>query len=189
MNKSGKLIIYAGPSGSGKGTIKNMVLKNNDFNIVFSVSATTRKPREGEKNGKDYFFIDQKEFKKLIKEKKFIEWTKYSGNYYGTLESEVLKSTNKGKNVLLEVEIEGVKNILKRFPESVTIFIMPPSIEELEKRLISRNTEKKSEIRKRLKIAKKEIKHSTHFKHIIVNKEIKESVKQLSDILKKELKE
>ncbi len=167
MSKKGRLIVVSGPSGSGKGTVLNEVLKNDNF--VYSVSATTRAPREGEIDGKHYFFIDRTEFEKGIKNTGFIEYAEYNGNYYGTPFDFVNKNLKNGKNVILEIEVQGAMQIKKTVPEAVFIFITPESRQELSFRLHSRGTESEEVINRRLAIADKEIPAAFLYDYIILN--------------------
>lgn len=164
----GKLVVVSGPSGAGKGTLLKEILKNNSF--IYSVSATTRKPREGEIDGKNYFFITKKEFENKIKASGFVEHAKYNGNYYGTPLDFVNENLNKGKNVILEIDVQGAMQIKKIFPGAVFIFITPESRAELEKRLRGRNTENEQTICNRLKIASHELSSALLYDYIILNK-------------------
>ncbi len=182
--RKGILIIYSGPSGVGKGVIKEkLFLDDKKYNLIFSISATTRKPRKNEIEGQDYFFLSHDEFKKRIKNKEFAEWAKFVDNYYGTPKNFVIEKLNEGKNVFLEIEIKGVKQIKKLFPDAVTIFIVPPSIEELENRLKKRGTYNEEIIKQRVSRAKKELKYKKLFKHVVVNDEIDNAVNNLKNIL------
>ena len=165
--KKGRLIVVSGPSGSGKGTILAEVLKNPDF--VYSVSATTRSPREGEINGKHYFFIDKKEFEKGIENGGFIEYAEYSENYYGTPYDFVNKNLSEGKNVILEIEVQGAMQIKKSFADALFVFVTPESRAELSDRLHSRGTETEEVINRRLAIADREIPASFLYDYIIIN--------------------
>ena len=149
MKNLKKLIIITGPSGVGKGTVvKELLDRNKD--IWLSISATTRNPRIGEKDGENYYFISDKRFKDMIDKKEFLEWAQFAGNYYGTPLSTVNEKIEKGFIVLLEIEVEGAKQIKEKFPESISIFLLPPSKEELEKRIRNRGTEKEEAIDRRL---------------------------------------
>lgn len=176
MHKN-KLIIFSAPSGSGKTTIITEVLKFFN-NIEFSVSACSRKPRPGEKDGKDYYFLTVDEFKEKIKNNEFVEWEEvYKDNFYGTLKSELERIWAKGNHVLFDVDVLGGVNLKKIFSEnSLAIFIMPPSIKELERRLRNRATETEEQIQKRVGKARKELEYSKFFDVVIVNKEIDAAV-------------
>ncbi len=183
-----KLIIFTGPSGVGKGTILADFFKKVDNNIVYSISNTTRNPRDGEINGMHYFFISKDEFEKLIKENAFLEYANYSGNYYGTSKKFVEEKLKEGKSVLLEIELQGALQVIKKCPNAVTIFIKPPSFEELEKRLRGRHSESEEAIQKRLIAAKEELNNANKFHYVIENKIVDEAVDELIKIYNKETK-
>lgn len=182
--KKGKLIILVAPSGSGKTTIARRLL--NDFpRIKFSVSATTRPPREGEQDGKDYFFLSREEFDQKIKQNDFLEWEEfYNGSRYGTLRSEVDKLIESGYFPLLDIEVKGALNIKRQYgSRSVSIFIQPPSIEELKKRLLSRGTEDDASLETRLERAQKELGYATRFDYVVINDELDTAYKQVKTIV------
>ena len=149
MKNQKKLIILTGPSGVGKGTVVKEIL-DKDKNIWLSISATTREPRKGEKEGKSYYFLKQEKFKEMIEQNLFLEWAQFAGNYYGTPLSSVNEKIKKGFTVLLEIEVEGAKQIKEKFPNSLSIFLLAPDISELERRIRKRGTEKEDAIKKRL---------------------------------------
>lgn len=165
--KRGRLIVVSGPSGSGKGTILAEILRDPEY--VYSVSATTRKPRDGEVNGKHYFFIDKSEFEKGIENGGFIEYAEYNENYYGTPYDFVNKNLSEGRNVILEIEVQGAMQIKKRFADALFIFVTPESRRELSDRLHSRGTEEEEVINRRLAIADREIPASFLYDYIIIN--------------------
>jgi len=183
-----KLIIFTGPSGVGKGTILADFFKNTSDDIVYSISSTTRKPREGEIEGKHYFFKDKTEFEKLIKQDAFLEWANYSGNYYGTSKTFVEEQLLKGKSVLLEIELQGAMVVMQKCPDAISIFIKPPTFEELERRLRGRHSEDEISIQKRLATAKDELRHIDLFKYVIENDKVENAVKKLNEIYRKETK-
>lgn len=183
-----KLIIFTGPSGVGKGTILADFFKKADNNIVYSISSTTRAPRDGEINGMHYYFISKEEFEKLIKEDSFLEYTQYSGNYYGTNKKFVDEKINSRKSVLLEIELQGALQVMEKRPDAVTIFIKPPTFEELEKRLRGRHTESEEAIQKRLKAARNEMNNVNKFHYVIENDVVKRAVDELIEIYNKETK-
>lgn len=180
MNK-GLLIVVSAPSGCGKGTILAEVLKDDKY--YFSVSATTRSPREGEKDGVNYHFITKDAFEELIRENKMLEYTNYCGNYYGTPLTYVDENLNKGKNVILEIEIEGAMNIRKMCPDAVLVFILPPSVKELRRRLEKRGTESQEVIDKRINKALIEIKAADKYDYIMVNGPIEKAVEDFKTIV------
>ncbi|NPA44520.1 MAG: guanylate kinase [Chlorobi bacterium] len=178
---TGKLVVFSAPSGSGKTTIVREILSDNKYKFEFSISATSRKPRGKEVNGKDYYFLSVEEFKSKIKNNEFIEWEEvYKNQFYGTLKSEVERITNKGNNVIFDVDVVGGINIKKQYTEKcLTIFIMPPSIEELEKRLRHRGTETEENIKKRLAKAEKEMTFADKFDVVIVNDILDDAVNEV----------
>ncbi|MBQ2688275.1 MAG: guanylate kinase [Clostridia bacterium] len=186
-NKPGKLFVYAGASGVGKGTIMKELLKS-DSSIKLSVSATTRSPREGEVHGREYFFVTKEEFKQMINEDGFLEYAQYCDNFYGTPKAYVDEMLQKGYNVFLEIELQGAQNILKLRPDAVSIFILPPSVEELERRLRDRATETEDAINKRLAQAKVEMNHAKMYKYTVVNDDLNKAVKDVLEIVNKETK-
>ncbi len=185
QKKQGQLIVVSGPSGAGKDTIVSELLKR-DENIWLSVSATSRKPRKGEVEGVNYFFLEEKEFKKKIKENYFLEYAKYADNYYGTPKEEIIKKLDKGIDVILVIEIEGAKKIKEIAPETLFIFIMPPSEKELLKRLSNRKTEDKDKIIKRFNIAYQEMNEVTKYNYVVVNDKIENAVDKMEAIIKAE---
>ena len=182
MKNSKKLIILTGPSGVGKGTIVKKIL-DMDTNIWLSVSATTRKPREGEIDGNEYYFLSERLFKNMINKNQLIEWAKFAGNYYGTPLASVNKKIEEGLIVLLEIEVEGARQIKKKFPESLSIFILPPSIKELERRIRNRGTEEEEAIKNRLCRANYEIESSGEFDFALTNKNIDVTVRRIINII------
>ena len=183
MKNFKKLIIITGPSGVGKGTVvKELLDRNKD--IWLSISATTRNPRVGEKDGLNYYFISEERFKDMIDKKEFLEWAQFAGNYYGTPLSSVNEKIEKGFIVLLEIEVEGAKQIKEKFPESLSIFLLPPSKEELEKRIRNRGTEKEEAIDRRLSRANYEIASSDEFDFVLTNHDVDETVKEVFKIIK-----
>jgi guanylate kinase len=185
----GKLIIFSAPSGSGKTTIVHHLLKSG-LPLEFSVSACTREPRGDEKDGKDYYFISVEEFKYKIKNKEFIEWEEvYPGHFYGTLKSELDRIWKKKKNVIFNVDIAGGLNLKKQFgSNALAIFVKPPSIEELEKRLRKRGTDSDSEIRIRLKKARKELTFAKSFDFVLINDDLAMAVDKAFEVVNKFLR-
>ena len=162
----GSLIILSGPSGAGKGTIHTELMKHSS-NLKYSTSMTTREPRKGEVNGKDYFFVSEEEFKKEIENDAFIEYAVVHGNYYGTLKREVERDLDNGFDVILEIDIQGAINVKSKKPDGIFIFIMPPSMKELKNRLIKRGTETKDKLVERFKNAYKEINEMTKYNYVV----------------------
>ena len=171
-SKTGIVFILSAPSGAGKTTIRSHLLKSNPH-LKFSVSHTTRLPRPGEKNGKDYHFVDRDKFLHLIRKREFLEWAEIHGELYGTGRPALEKLLSSGKDVLVEVDFQGQAQIKKSLPEAVSIFIVPESLAELEKRLRKRGTEKQSELRTRLKWARVELSKIKYYDYIVVNQEKK----------------
>ena len=185
--KKGKLIVISGPSGVGKGTIiKELLNKNDKFEL--SISMTSRIIRNGEKDGVNYYFKTKEEFEIEIKKGNLLEWAKYNDNYYGNPKSEIEDRINNGKNVILEIEVDGalqIKNMMK--DDSILIFLLPPSMEELKNRLLKRNTDSIESINNRLKIAEKEIEISKKYDYRIVNEDINKTVNEIENIIKNEI--
>lgn len=165
--RRGLLIVVSGPAGSGKGTVNSQLIATGDF--VFSVSATTRAPRPGEVNGVNYHFIDREEFQRRIDENGFLEYTTYCDNYYGTPLKEAMAVLESGKNLILEIECDGAKNVKKIFPDAVLIMLIPPTFAIQEERLRGRGTETEEVIQKRLEKAKREIEQIDAYDYIVYN--------------------
>lgn len=177
-----KLFVISGSSGVGKGTVINAFLKKHpEFKL--SISCTTRKMREGEADGINYFFLTAEEFKKCVSQNEFLEWTEFSGNYYGTKKSFVEKCLKNGENLILEIDTVGALNIKKIMPESILIFIAPPSFKELETRLRGRHTETEEAIQKRLASIKKEIENSKYFDYKVVNDTVENALRSLEKVI------
>lgn len=182
QKKKGVLFVISGPSGVGKGTINQMLFDEFDGHVAFSVSATTRGPREGEINGTHYFFISRQEFENRVANNEFLEYAEYAGNCYGTPRSYVLKLLEEGVSVILEIDLQGAIQVKARMPESVSIFILPPSFEELENRLRGRGTETPEKIEKRLAAAKHEMDMAHTYDYRIVNDNLEDAYQQLRTI-------
>lgn len=188
-NNKAKLIIFTGPSGVGKGTILSdffSKVNKDGKKIVYSISNTTRRPREKEIDGVHYFFTSIDDFKKLIDENSFLEWAVYSGNYYGTNKKFVDENLKNNISVLLEIELQGALNVMEKCKDALSIFVTPPNFEELEKRLRGRHSEDEASIQKRLEAAKVELGHKDKFDYIIVNEKVDEAVENLIKIFNKE---
>jgi len=185
--KEGKIFVISGPSGSGKTTLRDCLLKDKKFRLLFtkSISFTTRKKRTGEMEGRDYFYISENEFKKKLRTKKILEWTRYLGYYYATPRDFVSKQLENGKNILLCLDLKGALKVKKLFPEnSVTIFVKPPSINELKRRIEKRCSKTcKKEIVRRLKLAETEILAESKYDYAVVNKNLKQACKKLQGIV------
>ena len=183
--KKGKLIILSAPSGSGKSTIVNHLLEQR-LNLEFSISATSRKPRGLEKHGQEYYFFSADEFKQRIAGGEFIEWEEvYADTYYGTLKSEVERITDHGNNVIFDVDVVGGVNIKKMYgDQAISIFIMPPSVEELRNRLITRGTDSIEAIEKRLAKAELELTYSPQFDRVVINDRLDLAQNEVTDILR-----
>lgn len=182
-NKEGNVFILSGPSGTGKGTIVSQILKSVP-NICLSVSATTRKPRPNEIDKVHYHFIDVEKFQDLIKENKFIEWAEvYKDQYYGTLKSPIKKEAKTGKDIILEIGANAHDIIKKQIPKAISIFIAPPSFEELSRRLINRKTESAHKINERLERAKEELKFQTKYDHVVVNDNLEKAIQEVKAII------
>ena len=182
MKNQKKLFILTGPSGVGKGTVIKEIL-GKDENIWLSISATTREPREGEKDGENYYFLSQEKFKEMIVQNLFLEWAQFAGNYYGTPLSSVNEKIKEGFTVLLEIEVEGAKQIKEKFPNSLSIFLLPPSKVELERRIRNRGTEKEEAITKRLLRANYEISESNQFDFAITNNDVDETAERIIKLI------
>ncbi|MGH2331005.1 guanylate kinase [Thermoanaerobacter mathranii] len=180
--KKGLLIVLSGPSGAGKGTIcKALMEKEKDLKL--SISATTRPPRSGEIEGKNYFFKTEEEFEKMIENDSFLEWAKVYDHYYGTPKDFVLKNLDEGNDVVLEIDIQGALKIKEKFPEGIFIFILPPSMEELKNRIKKRGTETEEEIIKRFKSAYEELNYVSRYNYVVINDSIEEAVKKIRAII------
>lgn len=184
-NNKGLLVVLSGPSGSGKDTILERLLAI-DKNIVKSVSATTRPSRIGETNGKDYFFISEQDFCNAISDEELLEYTNYCGNYYGTLKNLVEDLQNNQKDVILKIEVDGAKQIKEKCPDSLRIFILPPSMETLKDRLSKRGTETAENLEKRLNRARDEIKFSSEYDYIVVNDDVDKCAQNIYSIINAE---
>lgn len=179
--RKGQLYVLTGPSGAGKGTILSRTLAA-DPNVFLSVSATTRAPREGEKDGVHYYFLSKADFEKKIAHNAFLEYAHYVDNYYGTLEAPVNDQLEQGRDVVLEIEVQGAMQIHEKRPDAVMIFVLPPSIEELERRLYGRGTESEEKIRKRMETARRELACAEKFDYQIVNDSLDNAVRCLQSI-------
>ena len=182
--KRGHLFIISAPSGAGKTTLVKAALQQ-FTDMLYSISYTTRKPRAEERDGVDYHFVSKQDFKKGIKKGRWAEWAEVYGNYYGTSAEFIEKSLSSGCDILLDIDVQGTLQILKHYPDSVTIFILPPSMNALRKRLEMRGSDSKAVIEKRLVNAKKEMAQKKMYRHIIVNDKLSAAIEELSAIFKK----
>ena len=182
MRRKGILIVVSGFSGVGKGTLMKQLVHSYD-NYALSVSMTTRQPRPGESDGKEYFFVSREVFEKTIAENGLIEYANYCGNYYGTPKEYVEKQLEKGKDVILEIEIQGALKVREQFPTALLLFVMPPSAQELKKRLEGRGTETKEVIDKRLKRATEEAEGIENYDFIVINDKLEECVKEMHGLI------
>lgn len=179
--KKGKFIIISGPSGVGKGTICNVLL--NELNAWYSISMTTRGIREGEVDGVNYYFITKDEFKRRIEEGKLLEYNIYNDNYYGTPKDKVLEKMEEGTNVILEIDVNGARNIKNIFPDALLIYIAPPSVDSLRERLIERGTEDLETIENRLMIAENELKQIDFYDYVVVNDNLDKAIDDVRNII------
>lgn len=178
----GLLIVISAPSGGGKGTILTELFRQ-DENLILSVSGTTRQPRPGEEHGKQYYFMDRAEFQSLIAANKVLEYTEYCGNFYGTLREPVEQWLSEGRDVVLEIEVDGGAQIKKLVPDCVSVFILPPSMRVLEQRLRKRGTEDEETLQKRLDAARREIPCAREYDYIVYNNALEDAVEDLQAIL------
>ena len=183
--RKGCLVVVSGPSGAGKGTICSAFLERAS-GIAYSVSATTRSPRRGEVDGRDYYFVDEESFKKMIDGDELLEWAEVYGNYYGTPLKKIQDKIAEGKDILLEIDTQGAMQVKKRFPNGVFVFILPPSLAELQRRIRGRGTEGERDIEKRLAASEGEIKMASDYRYVIVNDKLDDAVSSLSAIVEAE---
>lgn len=182
IKQEGILFVLSGPAGVGKGTVRKKLFEQ-ETDLKYSVSATTRSKRPGEEEGIDYFYKTKEEFEQMIEKNELLEYAKYVDNYYGTPKQYVLDELKKGNDVFLEIEIQGALQVKENFPEGVFIFLSPPSLEELKKRIVNRGTETKEVILQRLEEAKKEIKMMTQYDYVVVNDNVDQAVEKVKSIV------
>ena len=183
MSRKGILAVVSGFSGAGKGTLMKALLSEHADQYALSISATTRGPREGEMDGREYFFKTKEQFEQMIEDGELIEHACYVGNYYGTPKSYVMEQLEAGKNVILEIEIQGALNVKKKFPDTLLLFVTPPSAQELERRLRGRGTETDEVIRSRLKRAVEEAEFMDHYDYILVNDDLETCVQEMHELI------
>lgn len=179
----GLLIILSGPSGVGKGTVRAAIFKENLFNYVYSVSATTRKSRPGEVDGTDYYFVSREEFEQMIREDALLEYAEYVGNYYGTPIQMIEDNLSQGRDVFLEIEVQGAMKVREKMPEGIFIFLAPPNLEELESRIAGRGTDCPEVIYERMQMAREEIDLMQHYDYVVVNDTVENAVKRVNAII------
>jgi len=178
----GHLFVFSGPSGAGKGSVLTKVLASID-NLEYSVSCTTRKPRPGDVNGREYWFMDECDFRSMAAEDKFLEWAEVHGGLYGTRRDIVENALAGGKDIILEIDVQGALQVKKKMPEAIAVFLEPPSKEELEKRLRNRSTEDEKQIELRLANAEKEMNCAHKYDHVIVNDEVDRAAEEFIKII------
>lgn len=183
MQEKGLLIVLSGPSGVGKGTVRKEVFSQEDTAFEYSISMTTRAPRQGEVNGVDYFFKTREEFEELIRQGKLLEYAEFVGNYYGTPVDYVQETLNKGKDVFLEIEVEGAKQVREKFPDGLFIFLVPPSLSELKNRIVTRGTESEDVINNRMSVAKEEIEMMHLYDYVVENDKVELAVERIKAIV------
>lgn len=183
MNNQGSLVVVSGFSGAGKGTLIKALLEKYD-NYALSISATTRQPREGEADGREYFFVPREKFEQMIKEKQLIEYAQYVNNYYGTPKQYVSQKMAEGKDVILEIEIQGALKIKEQFPEALLLFVVPPSAGELRRRLLKRGTESMEAIQARLCRAADEAQGMSSYHYLLINDDIDTCVENMHQMIR-----
>ena len=188
--KKGLLIILSGPSGVGKGTVRRYIMDNYDLKLTYSISMTTRAPRDKEVDGVDYYFVSKEEFQKNIDEGNFLEWEEFVGNRYGTPKSKVEELRQKGNNVFLEIEVNGAMKVMSQVNDDrvISFFLMPPNIGALEARIRRRKTESEEIIQERLEKGRKEMLMSTNYDHVILNDTVERASQEIVDLIKKKLR-
>lgn len=183
--RKGLLILISGPSGTGKGTVCDLLRKNHP-EISYSISATTRQPRPGEQDGVNYYFYDKEKFRQMIDAGELLEWAEVYGNYYGTPKQKVLDRLNAGEDILLEIDTQGALNVMKAVPEGLFIFLLPPSLEELANRLKGRGTETEESLQRRLGAAVDEIKIAHNYRYVVVNDKVEAAEEAIAGIIEAE---
>ena len=181
--QKGLLIILSGPSGVGKGTVRAKLMQDESLNLCYSISMTTRGIRPGEENGREYYFVSREEFEKQVQEGNLLEHAEFVGNYYGTPKSKVEELREQGKNVLLEIEINGAQTVMEKCPDAVSIFLVPPSMEALEARIRGRSTENEETIQKRLAKARGELTKSGLYKFTVLNDSVDNAAAAIARII------
>lgn len=182
--EKGRLIILSGPSGVGKGTVREQIFKDESLKLAYSISMTTRSPRPGEVDGVDYFFVSREEFDARVENGALLEWAEFVGNCYGTPEDKVEELLNAGKNVMLEIEVQGALQVIKKRPDALTIFLIPPTMEELERRIRGRRTEDDEIVNARLSKAKSELATKDQYQHVVENDTVENATSNIINIIK-----
>lgn len=185
-HERGLLIVLSGPSGVGKGTVRKAIFENKDLDLQYSISMTTRSPREGEQNGVDYFFTTKEDFKKRIAENKFLEWAEFVGNFYGTPIDYVEQTLSEGKDIFLEIEVQGALQVKQAFPEGIFIFLAPPSMRELHNRIVTRGTETEDIILNRMNAAKEELEMMDAYDYVVENDKVELACDRIKAIITSE---
>ena len=180
--RKGLLVLVSGPSGTGKGTVCNL-LREKHPELAYSISATTRQPRPGEVDGVNYYFYDKAKFEAMIEAGELLEWANVYGNYYGTPKQAVLDRLEAGEDILLEIDTQGALNVMEAMPEGLYVFLLPPSLEELEKRLRGRGTETEESIARRLGAAKEEIGRAVKYRYVVVNDTVEKAEETIANII------
>ncbi|WP_066318347.1 guanylate kinase [Bacillus sp. FJAT-29814] len=183
MQEKGLLIVLSGPSGVGKGTVRKEIFSQPDTAFEYSISVTTRKPRAGEVDGVDYFFRTREEFEELIRNDKLLEYAEFVGNYYGTPVDYVRETLDSGKDVFLEIEVKGARQVREKFPEGLFIFLMPPSLTELKNRIVTRGTETEDIIQNRMLTAREEIEMMELYDYVVENDQVERACDRIKSIV------
>lgn len=186
LDERGLLIVISGPSGVGKGTVRNALFQREGHNLVYSISMTTRAPRNGETNGKEYYFVSREEFEERIKNNQFLEYAEFVGNYYGTPLDKVEDNLNEGNEVVLEIEVQGAMQVRKKKRDAIFIFIAPPTMQDLKKRLNRRGTEPKEVIQSRYEKACREVELAYLYDYIVVNDSVENAADKIMAIIRAE---